>query len=74
MNSARSIRVHAKKDTENVDAVSEAMRALNRATNSTPVTRLEQILIALVATQGMIGVGVIGIAVAILTLVFRGHP
>jgi uncharacterized Rmd1/YagE family protein len=52
---------------ENIDMAQEAMEALNRSTNRVPVTRIEWLVIAFIASQ------TIG-NVAALILALRGHP
>jgi uncharacterized Rmd1/YagE family protein len=50
-----------------IDAVGEAMAALNRSTNHVPITRIEWLVIAFIASQ------TIGNAAMLITSL-RGHP
>lgn len=70
MNDTRTIRVETKVDTKKAHEWREAMTAISRATNTVPVTRIEWLIVAFIASQTIGNVGSMLIAIALL----RGHP
>ena len=64
-----AIEIDVEKGLKNVKALDDAMKSLARSTNHVPVTRIEWLAIAFVASQTIGNLALLGIAIALL----RGH-
>lgn len=68
MSSVDRIRIHSKKDADNARAVADAMTAISRATNTVPITRIEWLVVAFIATQTVGSLALLGVAFALLRI------
>jgi hypothetical protein len=70
MNTAKiELEIDTTKATNNVRELSAAMRTLAKDTNAAPWSRVEWFVLGHIVTQSVIGLALLGIAIALL----RGH-